>query len=90
MFRKRPLTVIGVMKKDENAFGNSDVLMLWSPYTTVMHQITGESHTNSITVKIKDNANTQVAEKGLTDLLKARHGTEDFFMNNSDSIRQIV
>lgn len=90
LFRKRPLTVIGVMKKDENAFGNSDVLMLWSPYTTVMHQITGESHTNSITVKIKDNANTQVAEKGLTDLLKARHGTEDFFMNNSDSIRQIV
>lgn len=90
LFRKRPLTVIGVMKKDENAFGNSDVLMLWSPYTTVMHQITGESHTNSITVKIKDNANTQVAEKGLTELLKARHGTEDFFMNNSDSIRQMV
>lgn len=90
LFRKRPLTVIGVMKKDENAFGNSDVLMLWSPYTTVMHQITGESHTNSITVKIKDNANTQVAEKGLADLLKARHGTEDFFMNNSDSIRQMV
>lgn len=90
LFGKRPLTVIGVMKKDENAFGNSDVLMLWSPYTTVMHQITGESHTNSITVKIKDNANTQVAEKGLTELLKARHGTEDFFMNNSDSIRQMV
>ena len=90
LFRKRPLTVIGVMKKDENSFGNSDVLMLWSPYTTVMHQITGESHTNSITVKIKDNANTQVAEKGLADLLKARHGTEDFFMNNSDSIRQMV
>ncbi|EMT4859444.1 MacB family efflux pump subunit [Neisseria gonorrhoeae] len=90
LFRKRPLTVIGVMKKDENAFGNSDVLMLWSPYTTVMHQITGESHTNSITVKIKDNANTRVAEKGLAELLKARHGTEDFFMNNSDSIRQMV
>ena len=66
------------------------VLMLWSPYTTVMHQITGESHTNSITVKIKDDANTQVAEKGLTELLKVRHGTEDFFMNNSDSIKQMV
>ena len=90
LFRKRPLTVIGVMQKEENSFGNSDVLMLWSPYTTVMHQITGESHTNSITVKIKDNANTQVAEKGLTELLKTRHGTEDFFMNNSDSIKQMV
>ena len=90
LFRKRPLTVIGVMKKEENSFGNVDVLMLWSPYTTVMHQITGESHTNSITVKIKDDANTQVAEKGLTELLKTRHGTEDFFMNNSDSIKQMV
>lgn len=90
LFRKRPLTVIGVMEKEENSFGNSDVLMLWSPYTTVMHQITGESYTNSITVKIKDDANTQVAEKGLTELLKTRHGTEDFFMNNSDSIKQMV
>ena len=90
LFNKRPLTVIGVMEKEENSFGNSDVLMLWSPYTTVMHQITGESHTNSITVKITDDANTQVAEKGLTELLKTRHGTEDFFMNNSDSIKQMV
>ena len=90
LFNKRPLTVIGVMEKEENSFGNSDVLMLWLPYTTVMHQITGESHTNSITVKIKDDANTQVAEKGLTELLKTRHGTEDFFMNNSDSIKQMV
>ena len=55
-----------------------------------MHQITGASHTNSITVKIKDDANTQVAEKGLTELLKTRHGTEDFFMSNSDSIKQMV
>lgn len=90
LFKKRPLTVIGIMKKDDNNFGNSDTLMLWSPYTTVMHQITGESHTNSIVVKIKDDANTQVAEKGLTELLKVRHGTEDFFMNNSDSIKQMV
>ena len=78
------------MKKDDNSFGNSDSLMLWSPYTTVMHQITGESHTNSIVVKIKDDANTQVAEKSLTELLKARHGTEDFFVNNSDSIKEMV
>ena len=90
LFKKRPLTVIGIMKKDDNSFGNSDSLMLWSPYTTVMHQITGESYTNSIVVKIKDDANTQVAEKSLTELLKARHGTEDFFMNNSDSIKEMV
>lgn len=90
LFKKRPLTVIGVMDDQTNNFGSSDSLMMWSPYTTVMHQITGESHTNSIVVKIKDEADSQVAEKGLTELLTARHGTEDFFMSNSDSIKQTV
>ena len=90
LFKKRPLTVIGILKKEENNFGSSDMLMVWSPYTTVMHQITGESHASSITVKIKDDVSSQVAEKSLTELLKARHGTEDFFMNNSDSIKQMV
>lgn len=78
------------MDDQTNNFGSSDSLMMWSPYTTVMHQITGESHTNSIVVKIKDEADSQVAEKGLTELLTARHGTEDFFMSNSDSIKQTV
>lgn len=90
LFKKRPLTVIGVMEDQTNNFGSSDSLMMWSPYTTVMHQITGESYTNSIIVKIRDSADTQVAEKGLTELLTVRHGTEDFFMRNSDSIKQTI
>lgn len=91
LFKKRPLTVIGIIKEQTNNFGgSSDSLTLWAPYTTVMHQITGESHTNSIIVKIKDSADTQAAEKGLKQLLTARHGTQDFFTSNSDSIRQTI
>ncbi|MFC5921054.1 MacB family efflux pump subunit [Neisseria weixii] len=90
LFKKRPLTVIGIANDQTNNFGSSDSLMIWSPYTTVMHQITGETHTNSIIVKIKDDTDSQVAEKSLTELLSARHGTEDFFMNNSDIIKQAV
>lgn len=90
LFKKRPLTVIGIMEDQNNSFGSSDSLMLWAPYTTVMHQITGESYTNSIVVKVKDSADSQTAEKGLTQLLAARHGTEDFFMRNSDSIKQTI
>lgn len=90
LFRKRPLTVIGIMSDDQSPFGNSDSLQLWSPYTTVMNQITGAKYINSITVKVKDGANSQVAEKGLTELLTVRHGTEDFYMSNSDSIKQTV
>ena len=90
LFKKRPLTVIGVLKEQNSSFMNSDSLQLYAPYTTVMHQITGESYTNSIIVKIKDTADSQVAQKGLTELLTVRHGTEDFFMRNSDSIKQTI
>ena len=90
LFKKRPLTVIGVLKEQNSSFVNSDSLQLYAPYTTVMHQITGESYTNSIIVKIKDTADSQVAQKGLTELLTVRHGTEDFFMRNSDSIKQTI
>ncbi|WP_338808995.1 MacB family efflux pump subunit [Neisseria leonii] len=90
LFKKRPLTVIGVLEEDRNAFGGSDTLQLFAPYTAVMHQITGERYTSSIIVKVKDGADSQAAEKGLTELLAARHGTQDFFMRNSDSIKQTV
>ncbi|KPN70810.1 MacB family efflux pump subunit [Neisseria sp. 83E34] len=91
LFKKRPLTIIGTVKEEKNAFGgDSDSLQLWSPYTTVMNQITGERHISSLIVKVGDNASSQAAENGLTELLISRHGTEDFFMRNSDSIKQTV
>ncbi|SSY71108.1 MacB family efflux pump subunit [Alysiella crassa] len=90
LFRKRPLTVIGVLKKQDNMMGGSDSLNLYAPYTTVMNQISGEKHISSLAVKVKDNVDSQVAEKGVKELLIARHGTEDFFMRNSDSIKQTI
>lgn len=90
LFKKRPLTVIGVMKDDNNSFGSSDSLMLWTPYTTLMNQISGDKYISNITVKVKDNIDSQTAEKGIKELLLVRHGTEDFFMRNSDSIKQTI
>lgn len=90
LFKKRPLTVIGVLKKDDNSFGSSDSLNLYTPYTTLMNQISGDKFISGIAVKVKDNVDSQTAEKGVKELLLARHGTEDFFMRNSDSIKQTV
>lgn len=90
LFKKRPLTVIGTVKEDKSAFGDAENLQMWSPYTTVMNQITGEKHISSLIVKVSDDASSQVAEKGLTDLLVSRHGTQDFHMRNSDSIKQMI
>ncbi|MDO5640689.1 MAG: MacB family efflux pump subunit [Neisseria sp.] len=90
LFKKRPLRVIGVTTTDNSGFGSSDQLQMWAPYTTVMQQITGERYISSITVKVKDDVSSQVAEQSLKELLISRHGTEDFFMSNSDSIKQTI
>lgn len=63
LFNKRPLNVIGITETDTSGFGSSDQLQMWAPYTTVMQQITGERYISSITVKVKDNVSSQVAEK---------------------------
>ena len=90
MMDKRPLTVIGTLKKEDNSFGDSSSLNIYVPYTTLMHQISGSKHINGIAVKVKDNVDSQTAEKGVKELLLARHGTEDFFTRNSDSIKQTI
>lgn len=90
LFNKQPLEIIGVSKKQENVFGPSDNLNLWVPYTTVMHKITGAKYISSIVVKVKDEVRPLIAEKNLTTMLTVRHGTEDFFTVNTDSIKRTV
>ncbi len=87
---KIPGRVIGVTERKESAFGNSDALNVWIPYTTAMHRILGQSYLRSITVRIRDDVPMDVAEQNLTELLTKRHGLQDFFAINTDSIRQTV
>lgn len=90
LFNKRPLRVIGVVSNRQQMGGASSSLNLYAPYTTVMHKITGSSKITSITLKIDDSINSTVAEKSLSDLLLARHGKKDFFIMNSDTIKQTI
>ena len=85
-----PARVVGVTAAKDSAFGNSDALNIWLPYTTVLNRITGRDWLRSITVRVADGADSQVAEEGITALVTQRHGTQDFFTQNSDSIRQTV
>lgn len=89
-FNKKPLEIIGVAQKQESSFGTSDTLNLWTPYTTIMNKINGRRYISSITVKIRDNVMPLMAEKNLTALLTARHGTKDFFTVNTDSIKRTI
>ena len=89
MFNKRPLRIIGVVS-DRQMGGASSSLNIYAPYSTVMNKISGSKKIASITVKVSDSVNSAVAEKGITELLKMRHGKKDFFIMNSDTIKQTI
>lgn len=85
---KKPLRIIGLAKESNDM--NQTSLKIWTPYTTLMQRISGEKHIDSLTVKVKDNIESQTAEKSVTELLTAKHGKKDFFIMNSDTIKQTI
>ncbi|MCZ6169286.1 MacB family efflux pump subunit [Campylobacter ureolyticus] len=89
-FNQKPLKIIGIAKEDENAFGGSDNLRLYAPFSTVINKITGDRHIHSITVKVKDDTNAQFAEEAIVSILTQKHGKKDFFTRNSDTIKKTV
>ncbi|BES83684.1 macrolide export ATP-binding/permease protein MacB [Pectobacterium araliae] len=85
-----PVRIIGVVSKNQGGFGSDENLNVWVPYTTVMKRMVGLSYLRSITVRVKDNIDMNIAEKNITTLLTQRHGTKDFFIMNTDNIRQMI
>ncbi len=90
MLNRVPCRVVGVTKKKDSNFGDTDSLNLWVPYTTAMGRITGQSYLRNITVRVADSVTSTVAEKNIVKLLTQRHGTKDFFVTNLDAIRQTM
>ncbi|NQW79701.1 MAG: MacB family efflux pump subunit [Polaromonas sp.] len=85
-----PCRVVGVTKRSESAFGNPDWLNVWIPYTSAMSRVIGQNYLRSITVRISDDVSAEVAEQGINTLLLQRHGVVDFYVLNTDTIRQTV
>lgn len=90
LYDKRPLKIIGTVVTNSNMAMSSSDLILYAPYTTTMYKITGDSHINSITLKIKDDVDMQAAEKNVTNILKIRHGKKDFFVMNIDTLKKTI
>ncbi|EHD23019.1 MULTISPECIES: MacB family efflux pump subunit [Brenneria] len=85
-----PSRIIGVVSKSQSGFGSDENLNVWVPYTTAMKRMIGQSYLKSITVRVNDDVDLSVAEQGITQVLTQRHGTKDFFVMNTDSIRQTI
>jgi len=85
-----PVRVIGVAAKKDSAFGNSEALNVFVPYTTAMGRIVNQNYLRSITVRVADDASMDAAEQGIGALMQQRHGRKDFYVLNTDSIRQTI
>lgn len=85
-----PVRIIGTTAPHESAFGNSDALNVWLPYTTVSGRMNGQRYLGSISVRVSDTVSSAAAEQGITTLLKMRHGKQDFFTINTDTIRENI
>src|SRR5690606_1303648 len=70
--------------------GGRDTVTVYLPYTTVQARMLGDNTLRTVTVRVKDETPSAVAEAGVTKLLTQRHGTKDFFIVNTDEIRQTI
>jgi macrolide transport system ATP-binding/permease protein len=85
-----PVRVVGVVQARQGGFGGSQNLAVYLPYTTVQARFLGTTTLRSITLRVADDTDTDVAEQAVTTFLTARHGTKDFFILNTDDIRATI
>ena len=85
-----PSRIIGVIDVQQGFMGSSDSLNVYLPYSTVMSRMLGQSNVRSIIVRIKDEYPSSAAENAILTLLEQRHGAQDVFTQNSDSIRETI
>ncbi|MBS7706329.1 MacB family efflux pump subunit [Chelatococcus asaccharovorans] len=87
---KVPLRVVGVVQARQGGFGSSQSPSLYIPYTTAQTRFLGSTSLRSITVRVSDNVTTSLAEQAVSEFLMKRHGAKDFFILNTDDIRQTI
>ncbi|MGM8909393.1 MacB family efflux pump subunit [Psychrobacter sp. 1U1] len=86
-----PGRVIGVLAPNNSGFRRGvDSPTLYMPYTTMMSRIKGSAYIESFVALIDDNISSSAAESAISQLMISRHGTDDFRIINSDSIRQTI
>jgi len=85
-----PVRVIGVVETTQSGPMSNDSLTFYLPYTTVMTRMLGQSYLSSITVRIDDGSDMSAAQAAVTKLMETRHGTTDFFIRNTDEIRETI
>ncbi|MGX1099429.1 MacB family efflux pump subunit [Amorphus sp. MBR-141] len=85
-----PCRIVGVMQAQQGGFGSSSNLQLYLPYKTVQARFLGSTSLRSITVRVADDTSSDLAEQAVTQFLTLRHKSKDFFILNTDDIRNTI
>lgn len=89
IFNNKPFKIIGI-SKDETYREKGTTLEIWTAYSTLINKITGDKNVRSITLKVKDNIDMELAEKSVIKLLEKKRGTRNFFVRNSDTLKKTI
>ncbi|WDR04172.1 MacB family efflux pump subunit [Devosia algicola] len=90
MLDRVPMRVIGVVKTVTGFGRGGDSANIYVPYTTAMDRILGRNYLNSISVRVRDDVDMDQAETELQTLMNRLHGTDDFFLQNTATIRDTI
>ena len=85
-----PARVIGVTAKRTNVFEGGQNLEIWMPYSSALRRLVGQSHLQSIVVRLADGVSDAAAESSIVHVLTQRHGSKDFFTFNASSLKRAI
>lgn len=87
---KVPVRIIGVVSVTSTFGPGSSNPSIYIPYTTAMDRILGQQYLSQVIVRVADAADMDSAQTEITDLLTRLHGKEDFFLQNTNTIRETI
>lgn len=87
---KVPVRVIGVVSVSTSFGPGSSNPSIYVPYTTAMDRILGQHYLSQIIVRVADTAEMATAQSSIEELLTRLHGKTDFFLQNTNTIRETI
>ncbi len=82
---KTPATVVGIAALPDM---RGRAASAYITHTALRARLSGTMPLTNITLRVRDDIDTNLAERAASNLLQRRHGVKDFFIINNDQIRR--
>ncbi|MFV9996457.1 MAG: hypothetical protein AB8W37_10820, partial [Arsenophonus endosymbiont of Dermacentor nuttalli] len=84
------VTIVGVAAEHKSIYGNSNMLQIWMPHTTMSSRLMNRSYFDNLDIRIKEGYSSSETEQQLTRLLTVLHGEKDIFTYNFDILIKTI